>query len=251
MSNPTANFGWVMPTSSDLVTDLPADFAVFGQGGDTTVAELKGGTTGQVLSKTSNTDMDFTWVTQDDANAIQNTIVDAKGDLIGATAADTPARLAVGTDGQLLQADSTAATGLKWATVAGGFTSYTDYTPTFTSFTLGNGTINYSRYSSSGSAVHYYGKVTLGSTSSISGAWEITLPLNCVSSGLGYAGNASFFDTSAGNIFVGWLNLGVGGAAAFRPRYLNTTYASDLGASAPFTWATGDALYWNVIYQKA
>ena len=61
MSNPTANFGWVMPTSTDLVTDLPADFAVFGQGVDTTMADLKGGTTGQILSKATNTDMDFVW----------------------------------------------------------------------------------------------------------------------------------------------------------------------------------------------
>jgi hypothetical protein len=118
MTNPTSNFGWQMPTSTDLVTDLPADFEVFGQAVDTSLADLKGGTTGQVLSKASNTNMDFTWVTSDDANAIQNTIVDAKGDLIGATAADTPARLAVGTNGQVLTADSTAATGLAWATPA-------------------------------------------------------------------------------------------------------------------------------------
>jgi len=105
MTNPTSNFGWQMPTSTDLVTDLPADFEVFGQAVDTSMADLKGGTSGQVLSKNSNTDMDFVWVTSDDANAIQNAIVDAKGDLIAATAADTPARLAVGTNGQLLTAD--------------------------------------------------------------------------------------------------------------------------------------------------
>jgi hypothetical protein len=38
MANPTTNFGWVMPTSTDLVTDLPADFAVFGDAVDSTVA---------------------------------------------------------------------------------------------------------------------------------------------------------------------------------------------------------------------
>jgi hypothetical protein len=103
-----------MPTSTDLVTDLPADFEVFGQAVDTALAELKGGTTGQVLSKTSNTNMDFTWVTTDDTNAIQNAIVDAKGDLIAASAADTPARLAVGTNGLVLEAASGETTGLKW-----------------------------------------------------------------------------------------------------------------------------------------
>ena len=120
MTNPTTPFSWQMPTASDLVTDLPADFETFGQAVATSMADLLGGTTGQVLSKASNTDMDFTWVTSDDANAIQNTIVDAKGDLIAATAADTPARLAVGTNGQVLTADSTAATGLAWATAASG-----------------------------------------------------------------------------------------------------------------------------------
>jgi hypothetical protein len=109
-----------MPTASDLVTDLPADFEVFGQAVATSLADLLGGTTGQVLSKASNTNMDFTWVNQDDSNAIQNAIVDAKGDLIAATAADTPARLAVGTNGQVLTADSTAATGLAWASPSSG-----------------------------------------------------------------------------------------------------------------------------------
>jgi hypothetical protein len=48
------------------------------------------------------------------------TAIDAKGDLIGGTGADTFARLAVGTNGQVLTADSAETTGLKWATAAGG-----------------------------------------------------------------------------------------------------------------------------------
>jgi hypothetical protein len=52
--------------------------------------------------------------------AIQPTILDAKGDLIVATAADTPARLAVGSANQVLTVDSSTATGLKWAAPAGG-----------------------------------------------------------------------------------------------------------------------------------
>ena len=66
MANPTTYFGWVMPTTTDLVTDLPADFNVFGQGVDTSMQDLLGGTTGQVLSKASGTNMDFTWIEQDD-----------------------------------------------------------------------------------------------------------------------------------------------------------------------------------------
>lgn len=53
--------------------------------------------------------MDFTWIAP-----IPASIIDAKGDLIAGTAADTASRLAVGTDGYLLSADSSTATGLKW-----------------------------------------------------------------------------------------------------------------------------------------
>lgn len=179
-----------MPTSTDLVTDLPADFEVFGQAVATSMADLLGGTTGQILSKNSNTDMDFVWIANDQGDItgitatspltgggtsgavtvgiqsasttqsgavqlsdststtssvlaatptavksaydlantantkaqgdISASIVDAKGDLIAATAADTVARLAVGSNGQILTADSTAATGLKWSSAAAG-----------------------------------------------------------------------------------------------------------------------------------
>jgi hypothetical protein len=170
-----------MPTPTDLVTDLPADFEVFGQAVATSLADLLGGTSGQILAKNSNTDMDFVWIANDQGDitgitasspltgggtsgavtvgiqdattaqkgavqlenstsststttaavpasvksaydladgAIAKTIVDAKGDLIAATADNTVSRLAIGTNGQVLTADSTEATGMKWA--AGG-----------------------------------------------------------------------------------------------------------------------------------
>ena len=58
MANPTTNYGWPMPTSTDLVTDLPADFALFGQPVDTSLKALNPETTlGDISfrSSTSNT----------------------------------------------------------------------------------------------------------------------------------------------------------------------------------------------------
>jgi len=65
MTNPTSNFGWQMPTSTDLVTDLPADFEVFGQAVDTDFVDLLGGANGYILSKASATDLDFAWIPND------------------------------------------------------------------------------------------------------------------------------------------------------------------------------------------
>jgi hypothetical protein len=110
----TTNFNWETPDDTDLVKDGAAAIRTLGSAIDTSLVDLKGGTTDQVLAKNSNTDMDFKWVTSDDANAIQNAIVDAKGDIIAASAADTPARLAVGTDNQRLVAASGETAGLKY-----------------------------------------------------------------------------------------------------------------------------------------
>jgi hypothetical protein len=188
----TTNFGWETPDDTDLVKDGAAAMRTLGNSIDTSFVDLKGGTSGQILSKASNTDLDYTWITNDvgditaitvtspitgggttgsvgiaiqDAStsqkgavqltdstaststttaatpnsvktaydlangAVAKSIVDAKGDLIAATAADTVSRLAVGTDGQVLTADSTAATGIKWAAAGGGTSG-----PTFSAY---------------------------------------------------------------------------------------------------------------------
>lgn len=66
MATTTTNFGWDIPQSTDLVKDGATAIAALGQDIDTAFIDLKGGTTGQVLSKASGTDLDFTWTEQDD-----------------------------------------------------------------------------------------------------------------------------------------------------------------------------------------
>ena len=91
----TTNYGWSTPDDTALVKDGASAIRTLGSSIDTTVfANASAG--------------------------IPKTIVDAKGDLIAATASDTVARLAIGTNNQVLTADSAEATGMKWAT-PGGF----------------------------------------------------------------------------------------------------------------------------------
>jgi hypothetical protein len=61
----TVNFGWETPDDTDLVKDGAAAMRTLGSAIDASMADLRGGTTGQILSKNSNTDMDFVWVAND------------------------------------------------------------------------------------------------------------------------------------------------------------------------------------------
>lgn len=109
----TTNYGWTTPADTDLVKDGASAIRTLGTAIDTTVFNNA-------------------------SAAIAKTIVDAKGDLIVATAADTVARLAVGgTNGHVLQVDSSTASGLKWDSVAaGGMTLISTTTLSGTSVTL-------------------------------------------------------------------------------------------------------------------
>jgi hypothetical protein len=63
MATTTPNFGWAVPTSTDLVKDGAVAIETLGDSIDASLVDLKGGTTNQVLAKASGTDMDFSWVT--------------------------------------------------------------------------------------------------------------------------------------------------------------------------------------------
>ena len=139
----TTNFNWETPDDTDLVKDGAAAIRTLGSSIDTSFVDLKGGTTGQILSKASNTDLDYTWIANDQGDitevsagtgisvasgtgpvpVVTNTVAttfDAKGDLVVGTGADTFAKLTVGTNGYTLVADSSTATGLAYAAPAAG-----------------------------------------------------------------------------------------------------------------------------------
>ena len=164
------------------------------------------------------------WVSLDDPNAIQNSIVDAKGDLITATADNTPSRLAVGANATVLTADSTTATGLKWAAAASGMTLIKQaafsnvantgttfdsmFSSTYLSYLVTIDTIYAATaldnlecqllYSGSTQATGYYGSAlqspTTGSTVTITGTSNGTsLTLSSSTGASGGLGNGYFF----------------------------------------------------------
>ena len=110
----TTNFGWETPDDTDLVKDGAAAIRTLAGAIDTSLVDLKGGTTGQVLAKNSNTDMDFVWSA--DAAGMTNPMT-TTGDTIYSSSGSTPARLGIGSTGQVL----TVAGGVPtWASPAGG-----------------------------------------------------------------------------------------------------------------------------------
>jgi hypothetical protein len=247
----TTNFGWETPDDTDLVKDGALAMRTLGNAIDTSLVDLKGGTTGQVLSKTSNTDMDFTWVTSDDANAIQNAIVDAKGDLISATAADTPARLAVGTNGQVLTADSTTSTGLKWATASTGGT-FTSFTPTWNGITVGNGTST-GAYTTVGDFVYGYASLTFGSTTSVTGNVNLSFPVSFSAPDEQNMTLARYRDTGVGDYSGFGVSVSSTSSIYLTVGLSNGTYLqeSNVNSTTPFTWGNTDKIHVNFYYRKA
>jgi hypothetical protein len=264
MATVTPNFNWPVPTSTDLVKDGATAIEALGDSIDASLLDLKGGTTGQVLSKNSNTDMDFIWVT-DAAGDITGvtagtgisgggtsgtvtvtnsmaTAIDAKGDLVAGTGADAFARLAVGANDLLVTAASGEATGLKYTG------AWTTYTPTFTNLTVGNGTL-VGRYCKIGKVCHLYIQLIFGSTTSISGTPTITLPIDSIN--VGFIAPLWINDIGTAD-YYGGAQFGTSTITLFVSNS-STTYTSNTSVSAtiPMTWTTSDKLTINASYEVA
>ena len=254
-----------MPTASDLVTDLPADFETFGQAVATSMADLLGGTTGQVLSKASNTDMDFTWVsstpgditgvtagtgisgggTSGDVTITNSmaTTITTNGDLIYGTGSGTFTRRGIGSTGQVLTVTGGVPT---WETTAAPSPNFTLLNAGGTALT-GSTTVTVSGIS--GKNQLYIMVIEAGSASASS---EIRLRLN-TDTGTNYAsvGVASIKGTGADSIVTSsggtWYPLGIMGTSASNvvvaSILINGTNSSGRKPISSVSWANGTGSY--------
>lgn len=135
--------------------------------------------------------------------------------------------------------------------------TYSSYTPTWTNLTVGNGTL-VAKVARVNNLVHVLGYLTFGSTTVVTGDIDMSVPINMSTVYSGVFGQPGafmhYFDVSSGTYFIGGVQS-VGSSTVVRLRVYNasTAYVAFLSMSAtvPFTWATGDRIYWNMVYEAA
>ena len=132
--------------------------------------------------------------------------------------------------------------------------TYTAYTPTLGQITIGNGTIE-TKYCRVNNFVHYYGKITFGSTTSITGAnanFSLPLTADVPATNISTAmGKCYFYDVSAGTFFAGTVAMANSTTVYGGINTASGTYVQWGGwsSTAPFTWATGDFYTFNITYK--
>lgn len=134
----------------------------------------------------------------------------------------------------------------EWPDPASGWQAYT---ATVTTVTLGSGGTNVARYAKIGRTVHAAGAITLGAGGSFTGA-DVTIALPLASGAMPQIGTALAYDSSTG-VYVGNV-LAAASSGTFIVRLGDGAGAiAALGATTPFTWGSGDFLYWQITYETA
>jgi len=181
---------------------------------------------------------------------IQPTIFDAKADLLTATANDTPARLAVGTNNQILVANSATATGLQWQSIG----TYTAFAPVVTQSATVASTTSVGSYTEIGNFVHWYGRISITATGTANNEISFSLPVNWTG-GLNpnLTGQVQFYDASANQYYFCNANFS---SAVYKVFLLdvNGNGVIPLGATgSSFTGAiaSGDVLEFSIVFRKA
>jgi len=197
----TTNFGWATPDDTDFVKDGAAAIRTLGSSIDTSLVDLKGGTTGQILAKTSATDMDFTWVAQQ---------------------------------------------------------TLASYTPTWTNVTVGNATQSFN-YIKIGKFVFVRGYFIFGSTTSISGTPNLSLPFTSVNyTHPTVVGNSSYLDSGTARFFGSMSTSTTSNDIVICQVYrdyvvggITLTSQSAIDATTPITWTTNDGIFVQFTYEAA
>jgi hypothetical protein len=147
--------------------------------------------------------------------------------------------------------DAMEAVQTKLGTGAGTIGTWTTFTPVFTNFTLGNGTVD-AVYCHINDLVFVEVRLTFGSTSSLTGGFTINNPVGTANGGPSWRGSARLKDNSPITYVAGFIQASGTQAYCYKQNVSGSNIvAFGLSGTYPWTWATGDTIDLEYWYRKA
>jgi hypothetical protein len=138
------------------------------------------------------------------------------------------------------------------ASVGTGLLTWTNYTPTWTNLTLGNGTLT-AKYAKLGKTVYFYVKFVMGSTSAVGNSPKFTLPVTPLAYWFNHDWRM-FIEDSGVNSYLGGAQFDtLPNLLTLHSHRADTTYVSygTVSSATPMTWGTNDNFIVSGIYETA